>query len=107
MAQNERSRGLCSCECDLTDVKSVLAAVPTVLDPERILASRRRMPMFSRLPESCSGGLNARIVTQETPGTPMVSMSTEVGVLGSVVFPQMSHTSQRYIELPGISEIHL
>ena len=76
-------------KCDLEDVKSVLAQVPTVLDPEKesgveeadayVLAVAMRMR---------GDGVDARIVTQEKSDTPTkMSMSTAAGVLGIPCVP--------------------
>ena len=76
-------------QCDLDDVKFVLAQVPTVLDPEKdsgveeadayVLAVARRLR---------SEGVDARIVTQESRDTPSkMSMSTAAGVLGIPCVP--------------------
>lgn len=76
-------------QCDLDELKAVLAQVPTVLDPDKdtgveetdayVLAVAMRLR---------AAGVDARVVTEERRDTPSkMSMSTAAGVLGLPCIP--------------------
>ena len=75
--------------CDLNDVKSVLAEVPTILDPEKESGVEEADPYVLAVARKLRAeGVDARIVTQESKDTPTkMSMSTAAGVLGIPCVP--------------------
>jgi hypothetical protein len=72
--------------CDHDEVKAVLAEVPTVLDPEKESGAEEADPYVLALARKLrAAGVDARVVTQESPLK--MSMSTAAGVLGIPCVP--------------------
>jgi hypothetical protein len=75
--------------CDLDDVKSVLAEVPTILDPEKESGVEEADPYVLAVARKLrASAVDARVITQESKDTPTkMSMSTAAGILGIPCVP--------------------